>query len=226
MSAPPRYRLYSYFRSSCSYRVRIALHLKGLAFDYAPVHLLREGGEQHGAAYLATNPMREVPSLALLAADGAVAATIAQSVAIVEYLEQVHPTPPLLPADPLARAVVRQRVEAVNASIQPIQNLRVMQRLSADFGIDAEGNAAWARHWITSGFAGLEALVARSAGAYAVGDAVTLADLFLVPQVYNARRFGVAMEAFPTLARVDAALTALPAFAAAHPDAQPDAPPA
>lgn len=217
------YTLFSYFRSSASYRVRIALGLKGLEYTYVSVHLLEGGGQQYADAYRALNPMSELPSLVVRDAGGG-EAVLAQSVAILEFLEETVPSPPLLPAAPVDRARVRQLVEAVNSSIQPIQNLKVMKKLGAEYGVDAAGQAAWSRHWITRGFAGLEALLARFAGAHAFGDTVTLADVVLVPQVYNARRFACDLGAFPTIARVAAAAEALPAFAAAHPDRQPDSP--
>lgn len=217
------YTLYSYFRSSASYRVRIALGLKGVAYDYVPIHLLEGGGQQFSAGYRALNPMSELPTLVVRDAAGGEAA-LAQSVAILEYLEEAHPEPPLLPSDAVSRARVRQLVEAVNSSIQPIQNLKVMKRLGESYGVDREGQWAWARYWIARGFEGLEGLLSRVAGAHAFGDAVTLADVLLVPQVYNARRFGCDLTPFPTITRVVAAAEALPAFAAAHPDAQPDTP--
>ena len=218
-----RYTLYSYFRSSASYRVRIALQYKGLAYDYAPVHLLADGGQQYAADYRAVNPMSELPSLVVRDAAGG-AVTLAQSVAILEYLEETCPEPPLLPRDALGRARVRQLVEVVNSSIQPIQNLKVLKKLGDDFALDRAGQVAWGRYWVERGFGGLEGLLARVAGEHACGDAVTLADVVLVPQVYNARRFGMDLASFPTISRVAAAAEALPAFRAAHPDAQPDAP--
>ncbi len=218
-----RYALYAYFRSSASYRVRIALALKGLDYDYRPVHLLEAGGQQFTDAYRAVNPLSELPSLVVSAAGGGVTA-IAQSVAILEYLEEVHPEPALLPEGALDRARVRQLVEAVNSSIQPVQNLKVMKKLGADFGIDRPAMFAWARYWIERGFEGLEALLTQTAGRFAFGDAVTLADAVLVPQVYNARRFDCDLDRFPTIARVSAAAEALDAFGAAHPHRQPDTP--
>jgi len=218
------YRLFSYFRSSASYRVRIALHWKGIAFDTVSVHLLEDGGQQYAADYVARNPMSEVPTLEVRDPSGAVVGRVAQSVAILEYLEDVHPTPPLLPADPLVRAQVRQLVEVVNSSIHPIQNLKVMRKLTADFGTTRERNFGWAAYWIGRGFEGLERLLTTRAGHRSVGDDVTLADVALVPQVFNARRFGVDMSRFPIISRVSAALETEPAFQAARPEAQPDAP--
>lgn len=222
MSAP--YTLYSYFRSSSSWRVRAALELKGLEYAYVPVHLLEGGGQQFSASYSALNPLSEVPCLVVHDPDGAVDVALAQSVAILEYLEEVHPDPPLLPKNPVDRARVRQLVEAVNSSIQPVQNLRVLKKLGADHGFDQAAVAAWGRYWIERGFDGLEQLLSRTAGRHAFGDAVTLADVVLVPQVFNARRFACDLERFPIIARVSDAAEALAPFARARPDAQPDAP--
>ncbi|MFO0749436.1 MAG: maleylacetoacetate isomerase [Myxococcota bacterium] len=218
------YTLYSYFRSSASFRVRAALRLKGIAYRYEPVHLLEGGGQHLQAAYRALNPMAELPTLVVHADDGSAIAALAQSVAILEYLEEVHPEPALLPRDALGRARVRQIVECVNSSIQPYQNLKLLRKLVADYGNDQAKNDAWARHFVSRGFDGLELLVASVAGRHAFGDSPTLADVALVPQVFNARRFGVDMDAYPTIARVTEAAMALEAFRGAHPDAQPDAP--
>ncbi|MEC9073362.1 MAG: glutathione S-transferase N-terminal domain-containing protein, partial [Myxococcota bacterium] len=163
MVSSPRYTLYNYFRSSTSYRVRIALEWKGLRrgvdWRYESVHLLRDGGQQHSDDYLRLNPMREVPSLVIGDPEAEDAQVLAQSVAILEFLEEVHPDPPLLPADPLERARVRQVVEVVNSSIHPVQNLKVMRLLTAEFGTDRQANFAWAAQWIERHFEGLEALV-------------------------------------------------------------------
>ncbi len=210
--------LHGYWRSSTSWRVRIALELKGLDYEYVPVHLVRDGGEQYTDGYKALNPMSEVPSLVL--ADGT---ALAQSIAIIEYLEETTPEPPLLPADPVDRARVRQLTEVVNSSIHPVQNLRVLRAIGARYDVERAETLAWGAHWIARGFTGLEALLERTAGAHAFGDAITFADLAIVPQVYNARRFGVEMGPFPLIAHVDAAASALPAFQRAAPEVQPDA---
>jgi maleylpyruvate isomerase len=215
-------RLYSYFRSTTSYRVRIALNLKGCAYETVPIHLLREGGEQYKESYSAVNPMNELPTLQVLDESGHEIARIGQSVAILEYLEECFPEPALLPQKPLDRALVRQRLEVVNSSIHPVQNLKVMRKLTQDFGTDRPRNFAWAAYWIERGFRGLEVLLEQSAGRYSVGDAITLADIALVPQVYNARKFGVDVNAFPMIERVDAACRELEAFQLSAPDAQPD----
>ena len=224
MSETPPYTLYSYWRSSCSYRVRIVLHHKGLAYTTRSVHLVRDGGEQFGASYRELNPMAQVPTLLVPDGTGAMRA-LTQSVAICEYLEMRHPSPPLLPTEPYAQAEVRQIVEIIGAGIQPIQNLAVMRRLSRDFGTERPQNIAWAAEWISQGFEALEQQLQISAGAYACGDAVTLADVFIVPQVYNANRFGVDMSHFPVLMRVHAQAQQLASFAQAAPEVQPDAPP-
>jgi maleylacetoacetate isomerase len=211
------YVLRGYWRSSSSWRVRIALHWKGLSFDNVAVHLVADGGRQHGEAHRAVNPMREVP---VLLVDGV---PLAQSVAILEYLEEVHPTPALLPADPIARARVRQLTEIVNSGIQPIQNLRVMQRLGREFDLEKPRQVEWSRGWIDFGFQALNTLVGEHGGQYSVGDTVTFADLCLVPQLYNARRFAVDLAAYPHLLAVESRLVELPAFVAADPSQQPDA---
>ncbi len=208
-------KLYSYWRSSCSWRVRIALNLKGLAYEYQAVHLVRGGGEQHAEAYRRLNPLRQVPTL--VTGDGT---AITQSLAILEYLEETHPAPPLLPEGALARARVRQLAEVVNAGIQPVQNASVLKQLEA-LGQDKQ---AWAASFIARGLAALEAMAKETAGAYLVGDAVSFADCCLVPQLYNARRYGVDLAPYPTLTRVEAACQEREAFQAAHPDRQPDAP--
>ena len=210
--------LHSYWRSSCSWRVRISLHYKGLDFETVPVHLVADGGHQHTEAHRALNPMREVP---VLIVDGT---AIAQSMAILEYLEERYPTPSLLPQAPEARARVRQMAELINSGIQPIQNLRVMQRLGREFGLDKAAQRAWSRGWIESGFVALEALVHEHGGDYCVADEVSFADLCLIPQLYNARRFEVDLERFPHLVAIEARLNTLDAFKRAHPDVQPDAP--
>lgn len=212
-------RLYTYWRSSAAYRVRIALNLKGLAYESVPKHLLRDGGEQRRADYLALNPQGLVPGLEH---DGAF---VAQSLAICEYLEEIAPEPRLLPGNALDRANVRAMALAVACDIHPLNNLRVLQYLKREFGQDDEAVNRWIRHWIGRGFEALEAWIARHSrdGRHCYGDGVTLADVFLVPQVFNARRFAVDMAAYPRLAAVSAHLEGLPAFAAARPEAQPDA---
>ncbi len=209
--------LRGYWRSSCSWRVRIALNWKGLPYDTVPVHLVADGGQQHGEAHRRVNPMREVP---VLMVDGQ---PLAQSMAILEYLEETYPTPPLLPADPVDRARVRQLAEVVNSGIQPVQNLRVMQQLGRDFAVEKPDQIAWSRDWIAFGFNALHQLVEQYGGDYSVGDAVSYADVCLIPQLYNARRFAVDLSHYPRLVEIEERLKELPAFQAAEPDQQPDA---
>lgn len=211
-------RLYSYFRSSCSHRVRIALALKGLAYAYVPVHLVRDGGEQHKDAFRALNPMEQVPLLAL--EDEGRQVRLTQSVAILEYLEERFPTPALLPQDRLARARVRMCVEIANSGVQPLQNLATMNEIKR---LGGDG-AAFARTANERGLAALED-AAEGSGLALIGETPTLADVCLVPQMASARRFGVDLAAFPKLVAIDAHLSATPPFVAAHPDNQPDAQP-
>lgn len=201
--------LYDYYRSSASYRVRIALNLKGAAYQRVPVNLLEN--EQKDEAYRARNPQGFVP---MLEVDGR---RLTQSLAIMTWLDVAIPEPPLLPRDPIDQSYVRSLALTIAADIHPLNNLRVLKRLAA-MGIDQEGRDEWYRHWITEGFAALEALAAPRAGPFLVGDTPTLADVCLVPQMYNARRLETPLDAYPTLLRADAAATALDAFAAAHPD--------
>ena len=210
-------RLYGYWRSSAAYRARIALNYKGLEWESIPRHLAR--GEQHVPDYLARNPQGLVPTLA----DGEF--MLAQSLAIIEYLDETRPVPPLLPADPQSRATVRAMALAVACDIHPLNNLRVLQYLRRELGADEETVTRWVRHWIAQGFTALEAWIVRYSadGRHCFGAAVTAADVCLVPQVYNARRFGLDLAPWPRLATVATALEALPAFAAARPELQPDA---
>ena len=210
--------LRSYWRSSCSWRVRIALNWKQIPFELVPVHLVANGGEQHSAEHRALNPMRELPVLSIDDVH------IGQSMAILEYLEEAYPSPALLPADALERARVRQMAEVVNSGTQPLQNQRVMKYLGSGFDFSREQQLAWSRYWIALGLRGLEALVDKHGGDFCHGDAVGFADLCLVPQLYNARRFEVDIAEFPNLTQVEARLNQLPAFAASHPDRQPDTP--
>ncbi len=210
-------KLYGYYRSSASYRVRIALNLKGLDYESVAVHLRH--GAQHAPEYRRLNPQARVPVLK----DGE--AVLTQSLAIVEYLEETTPKPALLPPDPLGRARVRALAAVIASDIQPLQNLMVLKHLSAEFGHDEAAWLRWCRHWIERGLGDFEALLASGArtGAYCHGEAPGLADLTLVPQVYNARRFDCDLTACPTVLRIDATCHALPAFAAAAPENQPDA---
>lgn len=213
------FALYGYFRSSAAFRVRIALNLKGISAEAIPVHLLRGGGEQHGKTYMALNPQGLVPALMH---DGHV---IAQSLAIIQYLDEIRPEPPLLPREPLARARVRRIAYAVACDIHPLNNLRVLLYLRDRFDADEATRADWQRHWMAKGFAALETLVATSpeTGAYCHGDAPTLADICLVPQLANARRVEFDLSPYPTLTRIEAHALSHPAFEAALPKNQPDA---
>jgi maleylacetoacetate isomerase len=208
---------YTFFRSSAAYRVRIALNLKGLEAEEHYIHLRK--GEQRGASYLALNPQGLLPALI---DDGAV---LGQSLAIIEYLEETRPEPPLLPADPVGRARVRQLALAVACDIHPLDNLKVLNYLGDQLGADDDGKANWFRHWINEGFGAIETLLANSAatGEFCHGDAPGLADICLVPQLFNARRFDTDLSAYPTILRVEAACQALDAFARAAPGLQPDA---
>jgi maleylacetoacetate isomerase len=210
-------KLYTYYRSSAAFRVRIALNLKGLQYESVPRHFARN--EHRTAEYLALNPQGLVPALAT---DGAV---LAQSLAIIEYLNDRHPAPPLLPADPLVRARVRSMALAIACEIHPLNNLRVLNYLRSELQQDDDGVGTWYRHWVSEGFRGLEqqAREFSAAGRHCFGDAVTLADVYLVPQMYNARRFKTDLAPFPMLTGISAHLESLPAFAAARPEVQPDA---
>ncbi len=207
-------RLHGYFRSTASYRVRIALNLKGLPYDQRSHHLRK--GEQRAPAYLAINPQGLVPALEL---DGG--AVLTQSLAICEYLDEMAPDPPLLPADPLARARVRAFAQAIGCDIHPVQNLKILDRLRA-LGLDDDAVAGWARTTIEEGLDACDRLIAGSPGRYCFGDAVTLADICLVPQLVNARRFGADL-CWPRLLAIEAACLSLPAFADAAPERQADA---
>lgn len=215
----PELALYSYFRSSAAFRVRIALNLKGLAADMRFVHLLREGGQQYAEAYRALNPQQIVPTLI---SDGHV---LSQSLAIIEYLEEIAPTPPLLPAEPLARARVRQIALSVACDIHPLNNLRVLRHLKHVLGVDDGSRLEWQRHWIREGFQALEVMLAQDPASctFCYGDSPTLADICLVPQMANARRIQLDLTPYPTLLRIEEAAYRLPAFVAARPENQPDA---
>jgi maleylacetoacetate isomerase len=211
--------LYTYWRSTAAYRVRIALNLKGVDYTSVPVHLLRDGGEQKTPAFLARNPQGLVPVLSVGEDD------ISQSLAIVEFLEETTPEPPLLPADPAGRARVRGLAMAIACDIHPICNLRVLQFLSGDLGLSDEQRSMWIRHWITEGFRAIETRLVNdgSSGEFCHGDQPGLADICLVPQVYNAQRFACPMDPFPAIARINASCLELAAFSEAVPENQPDA---
>jgi maleylacetoacetate isomerase len=212
-------KLSTYFRSSAAWRVRIALALKGIAATPDFVHLLKDGGQQKSAAFRRKNPMGVVPVLEL---DGGTLLT--QSIAIIEYLDETHPTPALLPADPIARAKVRGFAMAIACDIHPLNNLRVLQYLENVLGQGQEARNAWYHHWIAEGLTALEALMQDAgAGPFCFGATPGLADVCLVPQMANARRYKCPLDAYPTLLRAEAAALALPAFRDTAPERQPDA---
>ncbi|WP_426190802.1 maleylacetoacetate isomerase [Massilia sp. DWR3-1-1] len=222
-------KLYTYFRSSAAYRVRIALNLKGLSYEAVPVHLLRDGGVQRSAAYRAVNPSALLPSLEIDDGSGAGTATITQSLAIIEYLDETHPGVPLLPQGALARARTRELALLVACDIHPLCNLRVLQHLAATFQVDESARNDWYRHWVREGLDAFERHLAHpghadvAPGQFCVGDAPSMADCCLVPQVFNARRFALDVAAWPLIEAIDARCAQLPAFQAAQPGAQPDA---
>lgn len=211
-------KLYDYWRSTSSYRLRIAMALKGLQAERSPVHLVRGGGEHRQAAYRAINPQARVPSLEL--DDGTV---LIQSPAIIEYLEERHPDPPLLPADPVARATVRAVAAIIGCDVHPLHNVGPLTMLRRDFGRSDDDVAAWTTRWIGDGLAAVEALI--RAEPFCFGPEPGLADVYLIPQLYAARRFNVPMDALERITAVEKAALAHPAFAAAHPSRQPDAEP-
>jgi maleylacetoacetate isomerase/maleylpyruvate isomerase len=212
-------KLYTYFRSSAAYRVRIALNLKGLPWEAAPVHLVRGGGEQRLPAYLTLNPAGLVPTLE---DEGQV---LTQSLAIIEYLDETRPEPALLPGSAAERARIRAIAQAIACDIHPLNNLRVLRYLSRELGVSEEQKTAWYRHWITLGLGAVEAMLANDAraGRFCHGDTPTLADCCLVPQMFNARRFDCDLSAMPTVRRIAETCEALDAFRLAAPASQPDA---
>ena len=209
-------KLYTYFRSSAAYRTRIALNLKGLPYDMVPIHLTKDGGKQHDPAYRAINPQMRVPSLVLGGGE-----ILTQSIAIIEYLDEVHPEPPLLPQDAIERARVRAAAQLIACDIHPLNNLATLRYLKSGMGKDQPAIDTWYHHWITVGFDALEAML--HPGPYAFGSHVTLADVCVVPQVANARRFKVPLDKYPKIVAVDAACLKLPAFDKARAENQPDA---
>jgi maleylacetoacetate isomerase len=209
-------KLYSYFRSSAAYRTRIALNLKGLAFETVSVHLTKDGGCQHAPEFRAVNPQKRVPALALDSGE-----VLVQSLAIIEYLDEVHPDPPLLPKDPIERARVRAIAQMIACDIHPLNNIGPLNYLRSAVKADQAAVQDWYWHWIAVGFEAIEEMI--KPGPYAFGGSVTLADICMVPQVANARRFKVPLERFPKIVAADAAANQLPAFDAARPERQPDA---
>jgi maleylpyruvate isomerase len=209
-------KLYSFFRSSAAYRVRIALNLKGLAYETVGIHLTKDGGRNRSPEYRAVNPQMRVPALALPGGE-----VLIQSLAIIDYLDEVYPEPPLLPADPIERAQVRAIAQVIACDIHPLNNVGPLRYLKNELKHEQAEIDAWYAHWIASGFEALEQLI--GSGPYAFGPHVTLADICLVPQVANARRFKVPLDRFPKIVAADAACKLLPAFDKARPENQPDA---
>lgn len=209
-------KLYGYWRSSAAYRVRIGLNLKGLTYGNVPVHLVKDGGEQYRPDYVAVNPQSRVPTLV----DGAF--TLGQSLAILEYLEETHPQPPLLPGDAVQRARARQIALAVACDIHPLNNTRVLKVLESRFGASQKARDDWYRFWVRDGLTAIEKLVSPR-GPYCLGDQLSLADVCVVPQIYNAHRFKAPLDDCPRLLAIEQACLALPAFDRARPENQPDA---
>ena len=209
-------KLYSYFRSSAAYRVRITLNLKGIPYEIVPIHLTKDGGRQHTREYRAINPQARVPALVVPSGD-----VLTQSIAIIEYLDETHPEPALLPADAVGRAKVRAIAQAIACDIHPLNNLIALQYLARQLKQQQPEIDAWYHHWIIEGFAALETMLGP--GPYSCGTKVSLADVCLVPQVANARRLKVPLDKFPKIVAADAACLKLPAFDKARPQNQPDA---
>ena len=209
-------KLYSYFRSSAAYRVRIALNLKGIAYDTQSIHLVKDGGHNKRPEFRAINPQMRVPVLVTTAGD-----VLIQSLAIIEYLDETHPQPPFLPKDPLARARVRALAELIACDIHPLNNTSSLRYLKNNMAQQQSAIDEWYRHWVITGFEALEELI--TPGPFTCGSEITMADLCLVPQVYNARRLKVPLDRFPKIVGVDGACLAVAAFERARPENQPDA---
>lgn len=210
-------KLYGYWRSSAAYRVRIALHLKNIPFDSIPVHLVKDGGEQHKEDYVELNPTHLVPTLV----DEEL--VLNQSIAIIEYLDTKFPSSPLYPSDEKEKALVQALMLDVACEIHPVNNLRVQQYIAKELSADDQQKLAWSHHWMNTGFKAIEEKLQKSAGKFCFGDSVTIADLCLVPQVYNARRFNLDLSPYPTIERIVNNCNELPAFIKALPENQADA---
>ena len=216
-------KLYGYWRSSAAYRVRIALNLKDLSAEQISVHLVNDGGEQHKPDYAVLNPQELVPTLLTDNLDDQDKVALTQSLAIIEYLEDVYPQSPLLPSEPAERAIVRAMAQSIACEVHPLNNLRVLQFLTGEMGLSEAQKNVWYHHWIHQGFAAYETLLARHSGRFSFGNTVTLADLCLVPQVYNAKRFNVPLDNYPHIVRIWNECNQLAAFRDAAPEAQADA---
>jgi maleylpyruvate isomerase len=209
-------QLYSYFRSSAAYRVRIALNLKGIPYDTVPIHLQKEGGINRKPEFRAINPHMRLPALRLDSGD-----ILIQSLAIIDYLDDIHPQPPLLPQDPIAKAKVRAIAQVIACDIHPLNNIGPLRYLKNVLGQDQSKIDAWYHHWIHDGFQAVEEMI--SPGPYTFGSEITLADICLVPQVYNARRLKTPLDKYPKIVAIDAACNKFAAFDKARPESQPDA---
>lgn len=209
-------KLYSYFRSSAAFRVRIALNLKGLSYETIPIHLVKDGGHNYRPEYKSVNPQMRVPALTLDSGK-----LLIQSLAIIEYLDEIQPDPPFLPRDPLARAEVRAISQIIACDIHPLNNTSALRYLKKPLGHEQAEIDAWYHHWVLTGFEAIEAMI--EPGPYTCGSAITEADICLVPQVFNARRLNVPLDRFPKIVAADAACLKLEAFDKARPEQQPDA---
>ncbi len=213
------FKLYNYYRSSCSYRVRIALELKKIDYSYIPIHLIENGGHQNTLEYQKINTKQEVPTLIHNETP------ISQSMAIIEYLDEIKPDiSPLLPKNPIQRAYVRQACEIINSGIQPLQNLRILNKLVNDYQISDPQKKAWINDLVTNGLVSFEKFISNKSGLYCFGDTISAADLFLVPQIFSSQRFGVDLEPFKALMQINENCLKLTTFQNSHPNAQPDNP--
>lgn len=216
-------KLYGYWRSSAAYRVRIALNLKGLEAEHISVHLVKDGGQQHQAEYIHKNPQRLVPTIVTHDPELGKEITLTQSLAIIDYLDENYTQSPLLPTRAADKAIVRSMALLVACDVHPLNNLSILQFLAGELNVSDEQKSHWYQHWVIKGFTALETLLEQHSGKYCFGDIVTLADLCLIPQVYNAQRFNVSLDAFPNIVRIWSTCNQLDAFKQALPEAQADA---
>ncbi|MBX7232002.1 MAG: maleylacetoacetate isomerase [Bdellovibrionales bacterium] len=223
MSQAISLELYSYFRSSAAFRVRIALNIKKLHYTYRSVHLLQDGGQQYQPNYQVKNPMAEVPTLSVLSQGKSL--NIAQSMAIIQFLEETFPNPALFPKSTWEKAQVIELCEIINSGIHPLQNLKVLQKLSSQFGADSIAKDTWVQHWIERGFTSLEKKLEQVSGVYSFGNELSAADLYLVPQTYTAKRFHFDFSGFPLISKISKNCLSHPEFIQADPFHQPDTPP-